>query len=223
MRSKLFIFSVFAIGAVAVALFLANNPTKAEDADGKGRLKVAVVDLSTVVAEYLRKGDEENALKVRIDSLNKQIEQLRNEIKVIENTMREKEGIIAPDSDEMNRLQLDRSKKKLEMEHLIDSAKAVLNRGKANILSVIYKDFQAVSTAYARRYGYDLVLAKNVPDLSNRDYENLMLQISMQPVYYFQQEMDITQFIINEMNRVYEESLKAQPENGPAAPETPAN
>jgi Skp family chaperone for outer membrane proteins len=195
-----------------------NNATKAEEPAGSAKLKVAVVDLSKVVADYTRKGDEENALKARIETINKQIEDLRNMIKGIESTIREKEGIIAPDSEEMNRLQLERSVKKLQMEHMIESAKGILNRGKANILAVIYEDFRVASAAYAKRFGYDLVMAKNIPDVANRDYENLMLQISMQPVYYYQPEMDITEFIIADMNKAYEEARKAKIENGPAVP-----
>ncbi len=205
------------IALSAVAMF-SMSPSNAEDGGNKGRLKVAVVDLSKVVDQYIRKADEENALRAKVDKINQQIEDLRNIIKGMDATIREKEELLDPASDELARMRLERSVKKVQLDHLIENTKALLNRGKANILAVIYNDFKTACNAYAQKFGYDLVMAKNIPNLSSSDYENLMLQISMQPIYYFAPDMDVTEFMIAEMNKVYTESGKAAAPQGPQPP-----
>ena len=184
MRSRIFL-AIPVLLAFVIAIFISLTPTQAELAAGSKALKVGVADLSKIVDESVRKVDDEAALKEMIGNANKQIEALREQIHALDVLIAEKSEILSPDSEELTKMRFERDVKKLRLEHMIKSTQKHLNRGKTNILANIYSDFKTVSDAYAKKYGYDLILAKNQLNLKTSDYENLMLQISMQSVYAY--------------------------------------
>ena len=220
MRFKmLYVVPAVLVAFCAVLSFGLGGP-QAEEQDEKN-LKVIVADLSKIVENYTRKADEENKLKKVINAMNEQIKAIQERIGQLDTQIRENQDILGAGSEELEKLQFERDKAKLEMERLVKKAQSVLNRGKISILTNIYDDFNKVCAVYAKKHGYDLVLAKNQPNLGSRDYENLMLQISMQPVYYFSDKMDATDFILAEMERMYTETKEAEGEEAPVGPAVP--
>lgn len=216
---------LYVIPAVLVAfcavLALGLGGPQAEEQDDGKKLNVIVADLSKIVENYTRKTDEENELKKVINAMNEKIKAIQERIGNIDTQIRDNQDILGEGSEELEKLKFERDKAKLDMERLVKKAKSVLNRGKISILTNIYDDFNKVCAVYAKKHGYDLVLAKNQPNLASRDYENLMLQISMQPVYYYDSAMDATDFVLEEMERMYAETREAEEIEAPVGPANP--
>ncbi len=216
MRINRFALALCVVAVAFVAFAASMSASRAEDAGKTAPLKIGVADLSYIVNNYIRRTDEEGKLQIAINVENERNMQIQNEIKALNARINEMtEQNISSDSMEFINLKNEVELKKLLLKQRVDLTKARVESGKIRILKLIYEDFVKYSRIYAEKQNFDLILSNNPPSLdpAPRDYEMLMLQISVQSIYYYRDSFDLTKALTSYMNEAY---------NASKTPEAPA-
>ncbi len=217
MRARLVVPFLFLCVAGA-ALTLGILPGTAEEAPAAVPLKIGVVDLAYIVEHYTRRTDEEEKLRVAIEVEDERNKLINSEIESLKQRIRDLQDQLDSDAPEIVSLKNELEIKRLMLKQRIDFTKRKLEIGKIKILKIIYQDFQRYAKLFAEKNGFDLILSNNPPALepTPKSYDNFMLQISLQPVYYFREKLDVTMQINDFMNKLYQENKAKAPQ--PAGP-----
>jgi hypothetical protein len=208
---------VFIIAAICFAFGILaawTIPSHAEDGEKTPMLKLGMVDLGAIVDGYSRRTDLEESLKIAMQAEQAKLQSIQNMIKSTTEAIELKEREAVDENDEgyislKNNLEILR----LQAKQQANDMRRKLDLGKARILQTIYADFTKYVAKYAQVNEFDLIMADNkVTDLQKENsYENLIMKISMQPVYYYREGANVTQSYLAFMNAEYAK------DKGPAA------
>ncbi|MFA4986390.1 MAG: OmpH family outer membrane protein [Candidatus Brocadiia bacterium] len=219
MKSRLLLFAGVAVFAFALVLAVKVLPGQAEGVE-RTPLKIGIVDLGKIVDTYARRVDLEEQLKVLIDPEQKKAKAMQEMIQDTRKAIADKEAQQVDEYDEAyvnlkNVLEMYQIQLKQQMTKL----KRMVDVGKARILWQIYQDFDRYCAKYAQINAFDFVMADNRQTKLEESYDNLILKISMQPIYYYHPSMDVTQLLMAYMNEEYAKERGAAPAvNGPTPP-----
>jgi Skp family chaperone for outer membrane proteins len=184
---------------------------------GSTKTKVALLNLKYVVMNYKKWKDFTERLKGdykqyedKVTGMNNQLENIKKELA--------KPGLEAARKDQLEK---DGKNVQRQMQDLAEEAKNTLGKQEGDEMAIIYKEIASVVSTYAQSNDIDLVMHYN--DATSTEEMNSANNIGRKmvtgpciPLYYKQNEVDISYQIMQLLNSRY----TAQ---APAAPGTPGH
>jgi Skp family chaperone for outer membrane proteins len=213
---------IVGVVAVAVAAYLGSRlwaqPGAAPAHPGAStKTKVAVLNLKYVVMNYKKWKDFTEQLKVKYQDYENRLKPLNTEYEGV------KKELQSTTIDQAKKDELVKKGKNLErqMQDIGEEAKNTLGKQEGDEMAIIYKEIASVVSQYAVSNDIDLVMHYN--DATSTEEMNSAGNIQRKmvtgpciPLYYKQNEVDISYQIMQLLNSRY----TAQ---APAAPGTPGH
>ncbi len=177
-----------------------------QEASPKPSLKIGVVDMSRVFDAYKKRGDYNSALEEFRRQKAQEIESRREEI----NRLRDRIQLLAPGSEERKNEEENLSKKRLEFETGARLAAREVDEKYRDFLAEIYGDISDEVRRFGVENGYDLMLKTEALQTDTSSTAELKLRLSIQKILYYSSQLDVTEQIIEVLNREYEALLAGE-------------
>lgn len=166
-------------------------------------LKVGVVDLKKCFdsTRYDRINDEEERFKASFEELRKELDDINKKVDMAERNLKNSEDLPKLYADTARELGLLKYEAKMTAEFNREKSLAKYQE----IQTDIYNGIRIVVNDYARKNGFDLVLKIDEPKQDATGGTPAYRRLS-EPVLFHQETLDITDQIIDELNRIYREN-----------------
>lgn len=207
--------------AAAAVLAFAPAAFSGEEAVAAGQqprpYRIGVVRIQDVFDKYEYKEDQEKAIKAEfskdkddIDKISKLIDEKMQKLK--------NDNMIKPGGKEWQLEMLEIEKLKVEFKALQDHFKDEFNKRMAQFYRTIYENFRSVVDYFGQTYQFDLIVTAPKTEISKETLESdnpvaIQNEILLRNVQYIGKSMDITDYIVNEMNKRYREKKAARTPN----------
>ncbi|QDT39451.1 OmpH family outer membrane protein [Stratiformator vulcanicus] len=187
--------------AVIAAIFAGFTFAQTEAFAQNKSTRIGLVDMAKVFENYQRFKDEREALKDELKKRETEIKALAEQIKAAGEEL--KNSPYGKDSPQYAA----QEKKVIELNGLIKSKQATIQREFLRRESTMYKDIYVEVTqmvgAAAEHYGYTMVIRFKAEDVAAQDDPQKLIQNMSQLVIYHQETDDITQRVIEVLNKRY--------------------
>jgi Skp family chaperone for outer membrane proteins len=159
--------------------------------------RVALVDLAYVFKKYDKFNRLSEQMKADVKAKEAQVNQAQQEIKQI----MEQRSQLAPDSTTAKEKDALIVQKRTSLEVMTNSLRQEFTQREATIYHQTYQEVEAVIKDYAEKRGISLVLrAARDDDKAPTNPQDVIKEVSQQVIYSLPQ-MDITEDILNTLNR----------------------
>ncbi len=167
-------------------------------------LKIAVVNIKDVFAQYQKAKDFEDALeaeakdeKEQMDRVEKDLNDLKQEIDVLEATS-------ALRKEKIEKFISQQAVAKFKVEEWNNRTKLRLNTNTA----VIYNEIRKATDAYCKEAGIDLVFKTETALLDEKSKESANQRVNRRNVLYSSDSLDITKVVAGRLNDDYKKKPK---------------
>lgn len=162
---------------------------------------IATVDIETLYNSLKIREQAEADLQTRAEQLQKEIEKRENEIQRLEEDL----NIFEPGSEQYRQAQEEFSHKALQHRARVEAERQILNAQRALKLREIYRRIKQSVTEFSKQNGIDVVFINDsISEIPRADEQETMRQISARRMLYVGEQVDITQTIIDRMNREFD-------------------
>ncbi len=192
------------LSVVVLGLFLGpilSVSVFAQEKSSEDRLKVGVVDVREVYRSYKRTAKFSKNFVKKKKQAEKKIKSLSKKLKKIKEEMEQLEPLSDLWKKRAEKYYQLESKQKLMKDLWKKDTKKLL--GKTTV--EIYDTIRKVIREYAREHNFDLILKVNQSDIKSKKMERVNDQIASRSVLYFRKKMNVTDKIIEIVNKRYRE------------------
>lgn len=171
--------------------------------------KIALIDMGRVFKEYKKIESLKEDWKSEFSVSEESAKQMAGKIqKIVEEIKQFKSG-----SPEFIKLEKEQTRLTAEFDAYRKNSQRELLRKEAELLKTVYLETMEVVEKFADRFGYTLVMRFNSDTFEGEDMNKMQLVMNRVIVYH-RTEDDLTEGVINYLNRKYENVQKAA--GGPA-------
>jgi Skp family chaperone for outer membrane proteins len=202
-RTNLLICIAVATAAVAVvwARLEAQQPPAADPARPTA---VAICDVVSVYNNYDRARDLTEEFNRRREEMERQAAQRAQRIEQLSDVL---SGLKVGSKTYEEKVQ-EMMKLRMEGEAWASLKQRMAEREHRQLTQEMYEEIVAVISAVARQRGYDLVLHRDTIPLESRSSGELLNKIAQRKVLYARKAVDITDVVLELVNRRYQQSKK---------------
>ncbi len=202
-KVKVFL-GLMASGA-CLCLFLLNS-VHAKESDTARGLKVGIVDLSNVLEKY----EKWKVFNAQIQEQGKQYQKTINDKKKELVSLNEKIQLLDLGSEARKKDEEAFDKKNLELESYAKFAERSMTRKTKDYFESLYTEICKEIESIGKREQYDLIIKKQEPELQSGGMPELQLQVAIKAVLYNSDALDITNKVIDNLNKKYSEASKGK-------------
>jgi len=202
------------LGAVGLAQEVEAGSQEAKDALTRP-MRIGVVRVQDVFKDFQYARDQEQKIKDEFTKQKEQIEALKNQIDEKTQHLRH-DPLIRPGSKKFLLERLEIQRLEIELEDMRKQFEQEVRKRMAEFYRSIYDQFRTVVLAVGEKYQYDLIITAPSPDLSKEgegadNPEAIRTEILLRRVQYIgkRQGVDITDFVVQQMNDRYAKMKKA--------------
>ncbi len=199
--------------AVLVAALTLNSPARAQNGAGEAELphKVGLIDMAHVFKNYKKFEALREDLKLEIEKSDSKAKEMAEKIKEMQAKMKDlKEG--SPDYQAAEKQFLTAT---TQFEAFRKTQQRDFLRKESQIYKTIYMEVTEFVKKYAKYRHYTIVLRFNRDEPDSSDNPQEVMQRMNKQVVYYQENDDITQVIVDALNRNY---AAAEPSASNTAP-----
>lgn len=187
---------LFASLAMSPVVLIAQNSTSRTPS------VVATVNLETIFNNLDEKVAADDRLQQYADELQAQQDQTRDQIA----RMEEEIGGLAPGTTAYQEKFRELAKKSVEYQAQVELNRSRLDKQKGFTLREIYLNIKAEAHSMSQEFGIDIVmLDDSVVDLDIGSEADVSRQISARRTLYCNPQLDVTQDLIDRMNRTFQQ------------------
>lgn len=195
------------------ASLLAGEATKPEQTRP---MRIGVIRVQDVFQEYQYAQDQEEKIKAEFDKEKNAIETLKKQIREKMERLKH-DPLIRPGGRKWKLEMLEIKRLEIDLEHRQNKFQQDVRKRMAEFYRSIYQHFRAVVQKVGEDYQYDLIITAPSPDLSTEGEEQsadkpeaVRTEILLRRVQYIgkRRGVDITQFVLDSMNKRYAEMKK---------------
>jgi Skp family chaperone for outer membrane proteins len=189
-----------ALGTLIAAVAL--TPTLAQEKlapAAAAPAKTAVCDLFIILKNYDRGNDLKKELKDRMDKITAEGDKRGKEITKIQDTLEE----LKPGSKEYDAQLNKMTQLTIDRQAFLNYQDELAKRETFRYTKDVYQDVLDAVEKVAKERGYQLVLFKESPNLTSRNYDELLEQMARRKVLYSDASLDITDDVLKRLNRDY--------------------
>lgn len=194
MRRNLLVAGLFA-GALLLAFRATGNAQGQGSASAETR--VGLIDLAHVLKNYTK-------FTRNTEEINAEAKKKEDEVKALQAEVRDlvkQQQELRPESSIYVKVANDATKKRAELEAMAQNAQREIARRQAGVLHQTYQEIEAAVQQYATARGLTLVLrTTRDADVSSANPQDVLQEIN-RPVVYSAPELDITEAIVQMLNR----------------------
>jgi Skp family chaperone for outer membrane proteins len=190
------------IACLAVSLVAAAPPEKS--------LKIGVADITRISRAYAKGAEFQKTIDQLSRDLRAQEEVLSARIDQLDRDI----SALSMGNPQRTKLLSDYREKVEARANLRDTARRKMDDVIVESTRTIYDDISKEVEAYARAKGFDLILKQQSFDTQQPSAPDQSIRIGQRDVLYCKPEMDITNDIIEGLNKAYEAAKKAQEGKG---------
>lgn len=196
------------LATVAVALTCSPDSTFAQaPAAAPGEYKVGLIDMAHVFKKYAKFEALRNSLKSEIERSDQQAKAMAQSIKSVQDRLKTfREG-----SPEYLTTEKELAKQASEFEAFRKVAQRDFLRKEADIYKTVYLEVGDAVKLYAEHFKYSLVIRFNREELEDNGNPQAILQSMNRQVVYLKPEYDITEQVLQYLNRKYQQAAGAPP------------
>lgn len=182
------------VALLLFAAFLAGNAASQATFEPA---RVAFVDVAFLFQNYEKAAKIQQEVRAKIGQIDEQLRRRFEELKKARADL----DLLVPDTQEFNeaKMRID------EAEWRLGYDEKRLKRGVHDEfiqrMSLVYKEIRSEADNYARRNGLNAVFMVNETEIAARTQEELMAVIASRPVLYHDKTLDITQHILEVLNK----------------------
>ena len=176
--------------------------------------KIGFVSLDRVLRGYDRRKDSEGDLRKLRTSLDKNLESLSAKVKRLNGEIEQ----LAADTPERREKEEKFTAAYREFQTANRENQRILTTRSARALQDIYADILREAEALGREGRYDIIFKTQSADRPARTHDQAVLQISQQIVLYSKPEYDISDAVVERLNRQYAERAKSAAPGGAKQP-----
>ncbi|CAG0964069.1 hypothetical protein PHYC_00886 [Phycisphaerales bacterium] len=204
-----------AVGAVVAAGMIAGAPREARPSPG-APVSVAIVDVAQVIRGLQEFSDRENAVMAKMEGYKKNLKELEDRIKQIENEIQN----TIPKEDTSSRV--NKLGERLEMKALIETRgkayDARINLEQGGGLHAMYAKVIDAVSQLAKKEGIDLVISDDRRSMTDPtgSYEQNESRVASRQVLFASESLSITDRVTTIMNNDYLAGKGAAPAPVPA-------
>ena len=191
--------------AIAFSAFTFSSVHAAE-----GGIRIAVIRIQEAFNDYQKTKEMRKSIETSFKQQRDGVEKLGKSIETMKNDLRRESTRLTPGSYKMfERIQAIKAKEFLH-KTMRDTYRKDLNEEMVVFYKAIYEDFQKAVADYSAQPGVkiDLVIRAADQDLKNKDAFGIQNEIGLKILHYYRPALDITQQVIQVMNRNYQKSRK---------------
>jgi outer membrane protein len=207
-----------AAGLGLVCLITLDRPTHGQDdaapaaAAAPNPARIGCVDMEKVFKEYKKFKFTTEQFKADLTAKQGELTKLEAEMRRIAGEM---EGL-NPTGNDFKAKQADITRLKVEHETQREQAQAEFARREAEALATIYKEVQSMTARVAKAKGLTYVVKISSEPITGSDPNSVMAAMARSIVFY-DPGMDITNYVVHNLNLQYDNAGGAQPSPAPAA------
>ena len=203
----------FIFGVIASILCLCLFPLgdlQAKEAGGGSApsrgIKIGVVDLNAVFEKY----EKRKASDAQLKEQEKQYQKIINDKKKELVSLNEKIQLLDLGSESRKRDEEIFEKKNMELESYAKFAEKSLMKKYKDYFGSLYTEVCKEVEDIGKREQYDLIIKKEEPELQSGGISELQFKVGIKTVLYHSESVDITNQVINNLNKKYSETGKGK-------------
>ena len=203
----------FVFGVIASILCLclfALGDLQAKEAGGviapSRGIKIGVVDLNVVFEKY----EKRKASDAQLKEQEKQYQKIINDKKKELVGLNEKIQLLDLGSESRKRDEETFEKKNMELESYAKFAEKSLMKKYKDYFGSLYTEVCKEVEDIGKREQYDLIIKKEEPELQSGGISELQFKVGIKTVLYHSESVDITNQVINNLNKKYSETSKGK-------------
>lgn len=169
-------------------------------------LKLGVVDLNSVFEKYEKRKNFDAQLKEQEKKYQKIINDKKKELV----SLSEKIQLLDLGSEARKRDEEAFEKKNIELESYAKFAEKSLMKKYKDYFENLYTEVCKEVENIGKLEQYDLIIKKEEPELQSGGISELQFKVGIKAVLYHSEEVDITNQVINTLNKKYSEANKGK-------------
>ncbi len=177
----------------------------AASASSKG-LKVGVVDLNAVFEKY----EKRKSFDAQLKEMEKQHQKNVNDKKKELVSLSEKIQLMDLGSEARKKDEESFDRKNMELESYVKFAEKSLAKKYKDSFENLYTEVCKEVENIGKREQYDLIIKKEEPELQSSGISELQFKVGIKTVLYNSENVDITNQVIDNLNRRYSEGSKGK-------------
>lgn len=189
-------------GAMVTAAFLLmvgilREPVHAQgQQDGQG-LRIACLDVSEVFKNYQKFKSQREVLKSEVESGDDELQQTQQEVQALVDQLK-----VLTNQNDRDNIEKEINEKKFQFEKRRRNLQQAFIQKEADIYATIYKEVVDLVTRTCEHNGIHIVfrIREDMTDAGNPQH---ILQTINREVVYYQNDLDITQLIIDGLNQKF--------------------
>lgn len=179
-----------------------------------GPHKIALIDMAEVFKKYKKFEDLRETLKVEITAAE---ERVKKDIEVI-NTLKGQLKTMTEGSPQFKEKEKELATKAADMQANQQVQQRDFLRKESQIYKAVYGEVTEAVTKYAQYYNFTLVMRFKRDDMPESDNPQEVISRMNGTVIYHRPQDDITDAVLDYLNKRYGQSAGVVPTNGTAAP-----
>ena len=169
-------------------------------------LKVGVVDLNNVFEKY----EKRKAFDAQLKEQEKQYQKIINDKKKELVSLNEKIQLLDLGSEVRKKDEETFEKKNMELESYAKFAEKSIMKKYKDYFGSLYTEVCKEVEDIGKREQYDLIIKKEEPELQSGGISELQFKVGIKTVLYHSESVDITNQVIDNLNKKYSETSKGK-------------
>lgn len=194
------------MASVACLCLFSLNSVHAKESDTARGLKVGIVDLNSVFEKYEKRKSADAQLKEQEKQYQKTINDKKKELI----SLNEKIQLLDLGSEARRKDEETFERKNMELESYAKFAEKNLMKKYKDYFEGLYKEVCKEVEAIGKREQYDLIIKKEEPELQSGGISELQFKVGIKTVLYHSEAVDITNKVIDNLNKKYSEASKGK-------------
>ena len=169
-------------------------------------IKIGVVDLNVVFEKY----EKRKAFDAQLKEQEKQYQKIINDKKKELVGLNEKIQLLDLGSEARKRDEETFEKKNMELESYAKFAEKSIMKKYKDYFGSLYTEVCKEVEDIGKREQYDLIIKKEEPELQSGGISELQFKVGIKTVLYHSESVDITNQVIDNLNKKYSETSKGK-------------
>ena len=172
------------------------------------KVKIGVVDLKKVSEKFEKWMVYAKKLEDESKASNAKLEKMENDIKKLQGMLKNFE----PGTEKIMQIQIEISQKQIQLKNFFEKEQKRLKAEAEKMGGELLNNIEDVIKEYGRVNGYTLIIKKEDLPVKGRDWDQLRSYVSRKNVMYYDPNIDITEKIIEILNKKYKVKKEEKPE-----------
>lgn len=195
------ILSAAVVVVAGLICFSANSRAQSNGTSASAPTKIGLIDMAEVFKKYKKFDALREGLKADIKATDDKAKGMAAQAKALQEQL--KSGTFAPDSAQYKKIESQLIQLQAEFTGFKQQSQREFMRKESQIYKTVYLEVASSVEKYAKYYKYTMILRFNRKNLEEADDPQGVLQSMNKQVIYSQPEDDITDSVVDYLNRVY--------------------